>query len=131
MFSNEPRAALVLDNAELSILTGWTEALAEALAFEPKGVDEVLTSARSGASWRPALGIPEPSSRLNRAIDLLGESVRAAETPDGDSTFDELLRFVRDGHANEDPLTRLVRRVLRSTLEHRRLLHLKESASFR
>src|SRR5262249_35553391 len=38
----EPLAPCVLENDELTVLTGWAQALAEALVYEPERVDALL-----------------------------------------------------------------------------------------
>jgi hypothetical protein len=112
-----PRA---LEVDELTILTGWAEALAEALAHAPERAETLLNEASGGSPWRPSLGIPEPSPRLSEAIELVAEAVSAATPPGGVPTFDGLLAKAREGRADEEPLAALVRRVLRATLEQLR-----------
>src|SRR6266478_971973 len=45
----------VLEAVELTILTGWAEAVAEALACAPECVEALLAAAHAGAPWRAAL----------------------------------------------------------------------------
>jgi hypothetical protein len=109
----------VIDVDDLTILTGWAEALAEALADSPVRAKAVLAAAGPGAPWRPDLGIAEPSPRLSDAIDSIERELVAATPPGGALSLDALLLAVRDDddRPGESPLDRLARRVLRSTLE--------------
>ena len=80
---------------DLTILTGWAEAVTEALAYTPARAQAVLADARPGASWRPDLGIAEPSPRLSDAIDSLERALSAAMPPGGAPSLDALLLAVR------------------------------------
>jgi hypothetical protein len=111
-------AAPVIDVDDLTILTGWAEAVAEALAYTPARAHEVLADARRDAPWRPELGIAEPSARLSDAIDAIEKALGAAVPPGAAPTLDALLFAVReDGQPGEPALDGLARRVLRATLE--------------
>jgi hypothetical protein len=110
-----PPAPIEVD--DLTILTGWAEALAEALAHAPARVEAVLADARPGASWRAELGIAEPSARLSDAIDSIEHALSEATSADGLPSLDALLLAVRDGHPGGSPLDRLTCTVLRSALE--------------
>ena len=68
----------LLGSDELTILTAWAEAVAEALTYVPERAADVLKSARSGAPWRAAFRLPQPSPRLSQAIDLMAGAVEAA-----------------------------------------------------
>jgi hypothetical protein len=103
----------VLDVSDLTVLTGWAEAVAETLAHAPGRIPALLTDAHPSGAWRSELGIEEPSQRLVDAIDTLEDLLRAAGPP----TFDAILAAVREDHSGEPPLAELVRAVLRSTLE--------------
>ena len=109
--------APVLEVDDLTILTGWAEALAEALASMPARVQDVLADARPGASWRPDLGIAEPSPGLSDAIDSVERALSAAMPPGGAPSLDALLFAVRESQPGESALDGLARGVLRSTLE--------------
>ena len=76
------RLRRVIEVDDLTILTGWAEALAEALAYTPARAQAVLADARPGAPWRRDLGIAEPSPRLSDAIDSIERALSAA-TPAG------------------------------------------------
>jgi hypothetical protein len=110
----------VLDVADLTVLTGWAEGLAETLAHAPERSAALLADVRPGAPWRSELGIAEPSQRLVEAIEYLDEMVRAAARPAGAPTLDAVLAAVREDRSGEQPLDELVRTVLRSTLEQLR-----------
>jgi hypothetical protein len=107
----------VIERDDLTILTSWAEALAEALAHTPARAQAVLADARPGASWRPDLGIAEPSSGLSDAIDSIERALRAATPAGGAPSLDALLLAVQDGRPGESALDALARSVLRSTLE--------------
>jgi hypothetical protein len=110
-----PRRAIEVD--DLTILTGWAEALAEALAYAPARAEAVLADARPGAPWRAELGIAEPSERLSDAIDSIEQALSEVTPVDGPPSLDALLFAVRDGHPGGSPLDILTCSVLRSTLE--------------
>ncbi len=109
--------ARVIDVDDLTILSGWAEAVAEALAYTPARARAVLADARPGAPWRRDLGIAEPPPRLGDAIDSIERAVDAAMPPGAAPSLDALLLAVRDRQPGESALDALARRVLRSTLE--------------
>jgi hypothetical protein len=110
---------------DLTILCGWAEAVAEALAYAPSQVAAVLSDAAAGSPWRPALGLDEPSNPLRNAIQLMNDLVsNTAATSDH---LDAILAAVSDDIAStEDALTGLVRRVLLAALELRQGLRKRE-----
>src|SRR5262249_3645980 len=75
---------------DLTILTGWAEAVAEALAHAPARAEAVLADARPGARWRADLGIAEPSARLSDAIDWIERALSEATPDDGPPSLDAL-----------------------------------------
>ena len=78
---------------ELTVLTSWAEAVAEA-SYSPSGdAEAALADAAADAPWRGARGLAEPSERLNGAI----EAVRSFDPTSGDRPADGLLCAVRDG----------------------------------
>jgi hypothetical protein len=119
-----PRA---LEVDELSILTGWAQAVAETLAYAPERVPGLLADAHPGAPWRTALKIAEPSPQLSEAIDIIGQIVRASAPPGGPPTLDAVITAAREDPPGEAALAGLVRRVLRSTLEQRRTRQTREA----
>src|SRR5262249_39779836 len=64
---DEPVVSLEVE--ELTILTCWAEAVAEALAASPDQLNTILDDARAGAPWRRQLGVAEPSADLASALD--------------------------------------------------------------
>jgi hypothetical protein len=122
----EAPAPGVLDTDEVTILTGWAEAVAEALAHAPEQMVPLMADAKAGAPWRAALRVAEPSQRLSEAIDLLGRVVQKIALPG--TTFESLIRLCREHRPPGEPgLETLVRRVLRSTLDQRRNLQVAEA----
>jgi hypothetical protein len=113
-------AVRVLEPEELTILTAWAEGVSEAAAYAPQRLDSLLTEARADASWRVALGLPEPSTRLADAIESLGRTVEGVAQPSGTSLFDALLTAAGEDHPVEGTLDGLVRHTLLSVLEERR-----------
>jgi hypothetical protein len=109
-----PRA---LENDGLTILTGWAQALAEALAYDPDCVEALLADAQGKTEWRTKLGLPEPSPQLNQAMQVISRAVRATDWLNGNLTLSALhISLLEDGPA-ENALDRLARRVIRSALE--------------
>jgi len=102
-----PEPPLELEDATL--LTGWAQALAEALADAPDSIERVLANASPGAPWRTAFGLGEASPSLCEAISILARVARAPGSGRG----------VQPGHPG---LETLVRRVLRAATEERELL---------
>jgi hypothetical protein len=113
-----PSRAL-LEADELTILTSWAEAAADALVFAPKRIEAVPAAAQAGASWRAGLRIPEPSPSLDHAISSMTRAVRSAAATGSGPPLDALLQDVGDSQPHEPALDRLVRAVLRSALEQR------------
>jgi hypothetical protein len=110
----------LLGSEDLTILTGWAEAVAEALAYDPQHVDAVLANARAGAAWRAALGLPDLTSRLREAIDCLARLERAQHQGEEWPTLDVVLKALKEDKPDEERLERVVRRVLLAMLEERR-----------
>jgi hypothetical protein len=113
----EMLAPRVLEADELTMLTGWAQAVAEALAYAPECVEPLLADARAGAPWRAALRIAEPSPQLSEAIRFMSQAVRAVTPAGREPTLDALHIPCRKGRPDEHGLEALVRRVLRSMLE--------------
>jgi hypothetical protein len=110
----------VLEVGDLTILTGWAQAVAEALAHAPEYVETLLASANVSAPWRAAMQLEEPSQQLDEALSSLKRAVQAVTPPGGTPTTDALLSYCREERLDERGLDRLLRRVLRSTLEQLR-----------
>jgi len=113
-------APRVLEVDELTILTGWAQALAEALAYAPECVETLLANAQAGAPWRDAFHIAEPSPQLSEAIYFMGRAVRAVSFSGGVPTLKALQIPWREGRPEEHGLEMLVHRVLQSMLEQLR-----------
>lgn len=109
-----------LDPTELSVLSAWAQAVAEALVAGGS-VGEVLAQATRGAAWRAAAATPEPSDQLQVAIDMLGRAAAAGlAAATGSSSRAESVRAMRaaiDAAATHgDPLSVLACMVLASRL---------------
>jgi hypothetical protein len=115
-----PATVPLLETEELTILTAWAEGVSEAAAYAPDRVGELLAEARAGTPWRAELGLPEPSPRLDDAIEALSRVARAVAAPARTSLFDALLTAADEDHPDEGTLDALVRHVLLSMLEERR-----------
>ena len=113
-------AAHAVEQEDLSVLTAWAEAVVEAVSFAPERTAELLAECGRGAPWRAAIGLPEPSTRLEAAIESMKQTIGALEVPDVGQTSDALLAAVAQDPPDEDPLDGLVRRVLLAMLEERR-----------
>ncbi|MBD0293375.1 MAG: hypothetical protein ICV70_07355 [Jiangellaceae bacterium] len=108
-----------LDAAELTILSSWVEAVAEAIAGSPADVDAVVADAVPGAKWRAVFGVDDPGTELAGALRALSDVVAAASTgPDG-LTMEQTLQIVRGASGDGDPRALLAGRLLRMALESR------------
>jgi hypothetical protein len=108
-----------LGAVDLTILTSWCDAVAEAMEHSPEQADDLMDDARPGTPWRRQLGVPEPSAPLAQALTAVADAVAAVDAPDGprDAAVLALLRAApTDGAAPGS----LARAVLRSALEARR-----------
>ena len=123
----DPPLPPALEVEELTILTGWAQAVAETLAYAPERVLDPLADARAGGRWRAALKIPEPSPQLSEAIDIIDQIVRTSAAPDGSPALGALIAATGEERPGEANLARLVRGVLRSTLEQRRTRQAREA----
>lgn len=119
-----------LDVEDLTVLTGWAQAVAEILAYAPQRVFDLSAHARAGTGWRTALRIAEPSPKLDEALDILNRVVRAAAPPGGEVGLDELISGVGEASGESD-LATLVLGVLRSTLEQRRTRQARDADDYR
>jgi hypothetical protein len=99
-----------LEAVELTILTCWAEAVAEALAASPDQLETILDDARAGAAWRRQFGVAEPSADLASALEELAFIVGS-----GTPTVDAVLAAMDERHRGGDSGP-LVRAVLRSTI---------------
>jgi hypothetical protein len=116
----------VMEVDDLTILTGWAQAVAEALAYAPDRVEPLLAEARGATPWRSKLGIPEPSRQLDDALRSLGRAVRSAASRTKASKLDAVHRLCREPGLAEHRLDTFVRRVLRSAIEQVRTRGIQE-----
>jgi hypothetical protein len=114
-----PPAGLSLTSEELTILTSWAEAVAEALAFVPRSIEGLAVDAQSGASWREELRICEPSPSLRRAIAGVAQIARAAVAAGGKAPVDAALHAADQDQPGESAQHELARAVLGSALRQR------------
>src|SRR5262249_26115896 len=103
-----------LEAVELTVLSCWAEAVAEALAASPDQLNTILDDARAGAPWRRQLGVAEPSADLASALEDLAGMV-VSDTPTVEAVLAQIDERPRGGDYR-----RLVRAVLRSKLVPRR-----------
>lgn len=116
----DPPPPLPLDAGDLSILTCWAEAAADALAFAPERIQAVTADTRPGAPWRARLRLAEPSLPLRDAIDSMLSAIRVATAAGGGPSPDALLAAIRDRQPGEPGTDTTARLVLRAALEQRR-----------
>jgi hypothetical protein len=107
-----PRPAL--DTFELTVLTSWSQAVADAARYSPNQVGVLLAEARSGAAWRRPFGLQEPSSALDAALEAVGRIVRTAAGSQRDLTVRNLLEAADAIRNDEDALTRVAGTVVAS-----------------
>jgi len=102
--------AVSLEAVELTILTSWAEAVAEALAASPDQLNTILDDARAGAAWRRKFGAAEPSADLASALEDLARMVDSG-TPTVEAVLAAMDERPRGGDYGH-----VVRAVLRSKL---------------
>jgi hypothetical protein len=102
---------------ELTILTSWAEAAAEALAFAPERIEAVTADAQTGAPWRAELRIREPSPPLRQAINDISRAARTAAATGGNPPLEPIPGAARESQPDQAASDRLARAVLRSALE--------------
>jgi len=114
-----PVAERALEVEDLTVLTAWAEGAAEALTHAPERAVAVLVDARTGAAWRPTLGLQEPSEDVLAALDCLERAVRAASPLAEELSLNATISALRVDPPAETDLEGLVRRVLAAMLEER------------
>jgi hypothetical protein len=102
-----------LEAVELTILTCWAEAVAEAIAASPDQLNIILSDARAGAAWRRQLGVAEPSADLVSALEDLARMV-VSDTPSVEAVL-----VAMDERPDGGDYGHLVRAILRSKLRRR------------
>jgi hypothetical protein len=110
----------LMEAEEITILTGWAEAVAEALAYVPARAHQLLVDAGADAPWRDALALAAPTPLVIEAIASIDQALVASTPAGGAPSFDAVLTAVQENRPDELPLDRLTRRVLRSALEQLR-----------
>ena len=111
----------VMEVDDLTVLTGWSQSLAEALALRPERVPALLADARTESGWRRALGIADPSDRLNEAFEIMTQIAQTAAPCDGLAALEAVLAASEVGPHGQAGLDQLVRRVMRATFEQTRV----------
>ena len=108
-----------LEAVDLTVLTGWAEAVAEVLAHQPDRIDAPFHEARAGAPWRAELGLREPSTHLSHALETIRNLVSSATPNEAPPTFDAVLSAAETERQSEGGLESVARRVLLAVLEQR------------
>src|SRR5262249_15445204 len=98
----------VMEIDDLSVLTGWAQSLAEALALAPERVPALLVDARGESGWRGALGVAEPRERLLEAFEIMTEIAQTAEPRDGRAALETVLAAIEVGQHAQQGLEQLV-----------------------
>jgi hypothetical protein len=114
-----PPQRLRLTTDELTILTSWAEAIAEALAFAPTIIDTLAADAQSGAPWRKELLVCEPSSLLRHFINGMTQIAQAAVASGANAPLDAALLAANESQPGEPAHDGVARAVLRSALRQR------------
>lgn len=110
----------LMEVTEITILTGWAEGLAEALAHAPEQAQRLLSDAGEDAEWRHSFGLAKPTPSLAHATRSFRRALAAATPESGPPSFDAVLVASQEEGPDEQPMDRLARRVLRSALEQLR-----------
>ena len=92
-----------LDECELTVLSSWAEAVAE--AGTPGELAEVAADAAAGAPWRDELGLAPLSPALAAAIEQLCAegAARGSAAPNGVGSAALVERVLRSASARSDP----------------------------
>jgi hypothetical protein len=112
-----PRPMLTAD--ELTTLTSWAEALAEALAFAPASIEALAADAQPGARWRDELQVGAPSPPLRRAINRMAQTALTAAAAGDDPPLEAARLAAGGSQPGESALDSLACAVLRSALQQR------------
>ena len=81
--------AAELAPTDLTILSTWAQAVADAVPDGPDAFEAVLASARPDATWRTRAGLPQPTGRLAEALDALVAAARSGIDRPPSSPVDE------------------------------------------
>jgi hypothetical protein len=112
-------AGAPLGSVDLTILTSWCDAVAEAMEHSPELVDELMDDALPGGQWRRLLGIAELSPALAEALAAVSAAVTAVGATVDRPRDEAILALLDTGSADGGPTASLARSVLRSALEAR------------
>ena len=108
-----------LDAPDLTIVTAWSDAIAEALEHAPERVDELIDDARPGTPWRRSSGCRSPRRRWpGRSPPSPTSSGRWPPGGTAPATPRSWRRCRRRPPTGTPPVS-LARAVLRSALEAR------------
>ncbi len=110
----------VLEDCDLTVLTGWAEAIAEALVFAPQSAERLISAAGEGAPWRLSLNLAALSPQLADALRSMANAIRAAITIDPIDPVSAILVSCGIGPESESEIGRLSCLVMRSALEQLR-----------
>ncbi|HEV7210478.1 MAG TPA: hypothetical protein VGN47_02050 [Blastococcus sp.] len=109
-----------VDEVDLTIVTGWAEALADVLEHAPAQAPELVADAMSGAPWRARLGLPEPSAPLASTLAAMCSAISTADHGDSDGlSLARVLAGLDEAPADGEAPVSLARSVLRWALEPR------------
>jgi hypothetical protein len=108
-----------LDAVDLTIVTSWADAVAEAMEHTPDATDALMADARPGAPWRRELDVPEPSAPLAQALNAVADAVAAVDAASDGDRDAAVLALLRNASDDGDAPVGLARAVLRSALEAR------------
>jgi hypothetical protein len=112
-----PNAPAELTDDDLTILTSWAEAVADAVAFAPERLDALRRRALGEGEWRRMLGLAEPTGYLASAMhDMFAAARIGAAGGPPDLAIPALLEREPGRPGFQAP----TRRILRSVLEQRR-----------
>src|SRR5262249_3398286 len=117
---SETRASRVLETDDLSVLTGWAQAVVEALAFARERLDLLLRNALPCAPLRTTLRLAHPTRQVFAAVSFIAKVVRPVSPRDSRPTFDDAVNACCEDRPDANEVEILARRVLRSALDQLR-----------
>ena len=105
-----------LGTAELSVLAGWAEGVADAVSLGRPGLDAALAAAHPGASWRSRARLDRPTGRLESALDALVRLTRSAVESSGAETATGLRAALAEAGSGGTPAESVARTCLLAAL---------------
>jgi len=114
---SETRAPRVFESDDLSVITGWAQAVAEALVCAPERLELLLRNALPCAPWRTKLRLAQPSRQFSDAVSFIAKVVRPVSHHDPRPTFDDAVNACREDRPDPNGVEMLARRILRSALD--------------